>query len=174
MKTLLISLFVFCLVFLGSGCDPFSSSSSSSSSSSHEEGSRLEFKTKVQARGFTTFEEGDIMFFDGSGNKRVIVTTNTLILRRSSSCSAWDRVPANQIVNGDLLVVTFYTSQSVFEGSRQIVRAHAIEAYRAECISGSGLPDVNLTPCQIQEILNNGAPCPFSNSQSVSTNGVSG
>ena len=154
-----------CVLALGLiACDPFHSSSSSD-----DQGRRQEITTVVQTRGVTGLEEGDVMFFNGTGNKRVIATRDTRIIRQTSSCSAFDNATANEIRNGDTLVVHFFKNNSFFEHSRHVIRATKIEAFRAECIGANSERD--LTPCQLQEILNNGAPCPFSGGISGSETG---
>lgn len=157
MKTLFSYILALGMLITLVGCDPFHSSSSSN----EDRGARLEFTTRLRTRSMSGFNDGDVMFFDSVDNKRIIITTNTRVSRQSPSCGALERVQPDQISLSDVVTVAYFTSDSMYEGQRHVVRAASIEAYRASCVDpvGSGT-DRDLTPCEIFAILENGV-CPL-------------
>ena len=152
MKTILF--FTFC-IFVSAGCDPFDSSSSGDGEDG--EGRNLEFVTVVERYGDSGLEEGEIRFFDGSGNKRVVVTSSTVLLGQTSSCGGLTSYRPNQVIRGDRLIVRYNTDNQIFERSRHVVRASRVEVYSERCITDP--PDAQLTPCEIRAILDGGV-CP--------------
>jgi hypothetical protein len=142
-------------ILILTGCDdPFRSSSSG------DRGKKQELITTVQQKNFATIEPGDIMIYDSTGNKRIIVTENTAVWRQRSSCSgSQDPVAPAEVLVGDVLTVFYYSNDSVFERSRQVIRPYRIEAFRVDCVQATAENNRELTPCQIFEILNNGTPC---------------
>jgi hypothetical protein len=142
------------LLFATTGCNDNGSSSSSSN------GRKSEIVVTVRQVSFARIEPGDVLIFDGDANKRIIVTEDTAVWRQRESCSgSQDPVAPREVRVGDVLTVFYYTENSQFELSRQVIRPYRIEAFRVDCLEPDIEEESGLTPCQINAILNGEMPC---------------
>ncbi|MFA7219755.1 MAG: hypothetical protein WC119_04555 [Synergistaceae bacterium] len=116
----------------------------------------IETSCVVMMKSQVPLQGGDIGFFDCSGNKRIVFTTETSAVRQRKSCSGFDSAGWNDIKIGDTLFVTYHSSDVEYGTSPAIFRARIIEAYREECVSGTITVNSNGEPgCSTCDFFNN-------------------
>jgi hypothetical protein len=140
------------LAFAICGCE-FEDDSSGREGNISEGMKYAEITTTIIGKGVSPYE-GGLYMYEGSGNKKIVVTSQTTILRQRDSCSGWDNAPVDGLGIGDVATVSYNKSDSFYEYSNQVIFANRIESHRAECVGGETTDGEDCIPCEfVQEAL---------------------